>query len=168
MATFTTRIRLTAAAIALVAVPISLAPAAGAANDAPVLCDGIEATIVGTPGDDVIFGTEGPDVIAVLQGNDFVDALGGDDIICGGQGDDVLYGGEGFDVIFGAQGNDILDAVYFNETNDTAGSRMYGCQGDDLILGLTIGTVRRADRVRTPSSGSRDVTGFVAAPTRTL
>jgi hypothetical protein len=62
-------------------------------------CDGRPATIVGTPGDDVIVGTPGPDVIAARDGNDIVWGLAGDDVICGGPGSDLLVGGLGDDSI---------------------------------------------------------------------
>ena len=73
-------------------------------------CDGLQATIVGTPGDDVLNGTPGPDVIVGLQGDDTIHGMGGDDTVCAGQGDDMILGGAGFDVIFAAQGNDLIYA----------------------------------------------------------
>ena len=110
--------------------PIVAGPALGDA-----ICDGQVATIVGTPGDDVINGTSGPDVIAGLQGNDTINGLGGDDIICGGRGNDVLSGGQGFDVLFGAQDNDTLYAVDANGRVDSAGSRMFAGAGNDTAFG---------------------------------
>ena len=84
-----------------------------------VRCQTLVATIVGTPGDDVLTGTEGPDVIHGLAGNDTIYGLGGDDIICGGTGSDILDGGEGNDILVGGQGDDIL----------------MGRPGDDLLNG---------------------------------
>lgn len=63
-------------------------------------CDGQEATIVGTEGNDDLVGTDGPDVIV---------GLGGHDTIRGGEGDDVLCGDDGADHVFGGPGNDHLD-----------------------------------------------------------
>src|SRR4051794_33210814 len=57
-----------------------------AAADAPS-CQGLPATIVGTPGDDVITGTPGPDVIVGLDGRDEIHARAGDDVVCAGPGD---------------------------------------------------------------------------------
>lgn len=133
---------LTAAIAAGLAFAAVAAPQAGA-QASPVICDGLEATIVGTPGDDVIFGTDGDDVIALLQGNDYVFAGGGDDVICGGLGNDTLLGGEGFDVLFGAQGNDVIagnwniDEFVVPEEliDDTAGMRAFGGTGNDTIIG---------------------------------
>ncbi|NYE36710.1 Ca2+-binding RTX toxin-like protein [Nocardioides cavernae] len=51
-----------------------------AATAAAVTCQGLPATIIGTPGTHIV-GTEGPDVI-VSDGAMSVDALGGDDVIC--------------------------------------------------------------------------------------
>lgn len=71
-------------------------------------CNGLLATIVGTPGNDVINGTPGRDIIAGLAGNDVIRGLGGSDIICGGLGNDRNIGGPGDDQLFGGPGNDIL------------------------------------------------------------
>jgi len=93
------------------------------------------ATIVGSPAADRIIGTPGDDVIAALQGNDVVRGGAGNDIICGGLGDDLLYGGMGFDVIYGAQGDDLLVASTKDLRDDTAGSRMFGGAGNDVMRG---------------------------------
>lgn len=74
----------------------------------PHTCAGIEATIVGTDGDDIIMGTTGNDVIVGLGGNDTIRGLDGNDVICGGDGNDVLFGGNGDDRLFGEAGNDVL------------------------------------------------------------
>ena len=73
------------------------------------LCDGQEATLVGTDTDDTLTGTTGPDVIAGLGGTDEVLGLGGNDIICGGAGNDRLFGGKGNDRLKGGGGNDYCD-----------------------------------------------------------
>ncbi len=101
-------------------------------------CDGVEATIVGTPNAETLRGTAGPDVIVAREGNDLILALGGDDIVCAGKGDDTIFGGPGFDIIFGAQGKDRLYAVSgaaATERGDTKGSRMFGGADDDQIFG---------------------------------
>src|SRR5207253_2185852 len=64
-------------------------PATGVSG---ITCQGHPATIVGTPGDDIIVGTSAPDVIAGLGGNDVILGERGNDIICGGPGDDSLFG----------------------------------------------------------------------------
>ncbi len=109
-----------------------------AAGSTTVTCDGLAATIVGTPGHDTLRGTAGPDVIAGLQGNDIIRGLGGNDIICAGKGNDQVYGGKGFDIIYGAQGNDALYAANGSEAAeqvDVRGARMFGGAGDDTIYG---------------------------------
>jgi hypothetical protein len=55
---------------------------------APLRCQGIEATIVGTGARDDLTGTRGRDVIVGLGGWDRIDGLGGDDVVCGGTGTD--------------------------------------------------------------------------------
>ncbi len=123
----------------VIAVAMSTALAVpAAAQDAVVICDGRVATIVGTSGSDRLTGTSGSDVIAALQGNDVIHGLDGDDIICAGKGNDVVFGGPGFDVIFGAQGDDGLFASsgpFERDRDDTAGGRIFGGLGDDLIHG---------------------------------
>jgi Ca2+-binding RTX toxin-like protein len=68
-----------------------------AVSRTPVTCQGLTATIVGTPGPDVIYGTPGRDIIQGGGGNDVIRGLEGDDELCGGPGRDVLYGGPGDD-----------------------------------------------------------------------
>jgi hypothetical protein len=63
-------------AVALLA-PLTLSPPAHAGGES---CEGLPATVVGTPGATVT-GTDGPDVI-VSAGAVEVRALGGDDVIC--------------------------------------------------------------------------------------
>src|SRR3954469_16626592 len=77
---------------AVLAVPFVAVPPADAATPT---CDGHRATIVGTPGDDLIIGTAHADVIVALTGSDHVDGRGGNDRICGGYGADRLRGGYG-------------------------------------------------------------------------
>ena len=83
----------------------------------PPTCGGVEATIVGTEGDDALVGTDKRDVIAALAGDDQVRGLGGKDLVCGfggsdrlkGQGeDDLLRGGGGDDRLGGGGGDDLL------------------------------------------------------------
>ena len=87
------------------------------ASASVVTCNGVEATIVGTPGADVLEGTDEPDVIAGLAGSDVIRGFGGDDVICGGlgrdnirggSGNDTIRGGRGADAIWGGLGNDVL------------------------------------------------------------
>jgi len=55
------------------------------------------ASIIGTPGNDILSGTSGFDDIHDGDGNDQVGAGGGDDILFAGAGDDTLNGGTGTD-----------------------------------------------------------------------
>jgi Ca2+-binding RTX toxin-like protein len=94
----------------------------------PVMCDGKVATIVGTPGNDIIHGTKGNDVIAGLGGNDVIFGNRGDDVICGGDGNDVIFGDAGNDRLFGDAGNDHLFGA--SGTN-----QLDGGPGSDHCLG---------------------------------
>ncbi len=98
-------------------------PTAGASSGR-VVCQpgqsgpsGQTATIVGTPGNDVLVGTPGPDVIAGLGGNDVIRGLGGNDVLCGWGGKDRIFGGDGNDFIVGMDGDDLI----------------FGGDGDDAI-----------------------------------
>ena len=71
-------------------------------------CKGIQATVSGTPGNDVRSGTSGRDVMVGLAGRDRLSGLAGDDVICGGAGKDVLRGGPGKDTLLGQKGKDNL------------------------------------------------------------
>ena len=69
-------------------------------------CKGQPATIIGTPGADLIRGTRGNDVIVAGNGADIIRGLRGNDIICGGKGADTIIGGGGRDVCAGGPGRD--------------------------------------------------------------
>ena len=133
--------------------------------DGLYFCNGLVATIVGTPGDDFegaggknIFGTPGPDVIVGLGGHDYINGWEGNDVVCGGPGSDDLYGHAGDDVLLGEQDNDSLegnsgsDRLFLGGTGDfapwweatlrdgniAAGDYTIwheGLPGDDLIVG---------------------------------
>ncbi len=75
----------------------------------PEVCQGKEATIVGTDGKDKLRGTSKKDVISGLGGNDTISGLGGNDIVCGDEGNDVLTGGGGRDKLNGGKGRDRLN-----------------------------------------------------------
>ena len=100
-------------------------------------CDGRVATIVGTPGDDVIVGTQGDDVIVGLGGDDQIRGRRGNDVICGGDGNDLLRGNLGDDRVFGDAGD---DRIIGNRGNDfLRGGQgiddMSGKAGDDHVQG---------------------------------
>lgn len=82
-------------------------------------CAGLEPTIIGTEGDDVLSGTSNADVIMGLGGDDTISGRNGDDVLCGGAGDDELWGGNGDDVLLGGFGADSLS----------------GGNGDDDLIG---------------------------------
>lgn len=73
------------------------------------LCFGVPATIVGTPGNDVLHGTLGDDVIVGLGGNDAIAGKGGNDLICGNEGNDIISGDLGDDKIDAGAGDDAID-----------------------------------------------------------
>lgn len=83
-------------------------------------CHGKKATIVGTPGDDVLIGTRGQDIFQGGPGNDTIYGWRGNDLICGGGGADLLDGGRNNDVVDGGPGD---------------GDRAYGGLGDDRVDG---------------------------------
>ena len=82
-------------------------------------CNGLAATIIGTPGDDVIMGTNQSDVIVSFGGDDTIFGGNGEDVICSGFGDDVVDGGNGKDYVDAGEGDDVIE----------------GANGKDVILG---------------------------------
>lgn len=110
------------------------------------VCRGKVATIMGTPGDDVLDGTAGPDVIVGGRGDDVVTAFDGDDIICLGAGDDEADSGDGDDIVDGGSGADVVkggaddDLLLGNKHADTlhggtGSDTVWGQNGDDVIKG---------------------------------
>lgn len=124
-----------------------------AAQDDPVLCNGLVVTVdIGagetpTDGDDVILGTNGPDLITAGDGNDVVCGLGGDDTIWGQDGDDWIDGGDGDDKLRGSDGDDELygsdgvDDLAGGRDNDIVDggdgddAKVRGGTGDDIVNG---------------------------------
>ena len=93
-----------------------------------VTCNGLVATIVGTPGDDVLQGTHLDDVIVGLGGNDVIRGASGSDTVCGGDGDDIIHGESQADVLFGEGGDDTITGADGDDFID-------GGEGDDTIEG---------------------------------
>ena len=112
----------------------------------PTVCFGLAATIIGTPGDDVLVGTFADDVIVGLGGNDTISGGAGSDTICGGDGDDSITGESQADFLFGDAGNDTIsgdsdaDLLSGGDGNDSldGGSQadtLLGGDGDDELNG---------------------------------
>lgn len=123
---FRRSIALTTCAALLGSLTVATVAAPAAAGNPT--CRGVVATIVGTPGADVIVGTTGRDVIAALAGDDIVRGRGGNDLICGGLGDDRIVGSRGLDRIYGNAGSDRL-------FGGAGPDRLFGGMGDDLLAG---------------------------------
>lgn len=114
-------------------------------------------------GEDMLGGSAGNDVLTAGKGLDYVLGGDGNDTAYGGPGLDFIYGGLGRDLLFGGAGPDLLfsndDFIGFsaeeaefgslegpppgpigianNESfsEDTAGSRMFGGDGPDILVG---------------------------------
>jgi uncharacterized repeat protein (TIGR01451 family) len=71
-------------------------------------CRGFAASVVGTPGADVLVGTPGPDVIVAFGGSDRISSLAGRDLICAGGGADRVGAGSAADRVFAGGGPDVL------------------------------------------------------------
>ena len=126
----------------LVALASLVAALVGAADSRPAYavgetCNGVPATMVGTPGGTVT-GSEGPDVI-VTAGALRVSALGGDDLICTtgtahvgtGPADVIVDGGPGNDLVDRRDDPDpaVLTFVMLSSGHDT----FYGGPGADSV-----------------------------------
>ena len=125
-------------------------------------CFGEVATIVGTPGNDVIDLTSGHDVVVTLGGDDVVRPreAGGPDTLClgpgddwagatasadlvdGGDGDDEIGGGRGNgnDVILGGPGDDTMHGGGDNDRYRSGTGRGHAEWGDEVRRGAPIAT----------------------------
>ncbi len=125
------------AVLAFVAVPVGAASPAGAGPPGPD-CLGRHATVVGTPGNDILRGTSHGDVMVGLGGKDTILGGGGNDLICGGAGRDRIHGGDGADQVSGGSGNDRLASSQKALGQDRfwadAGDDTYVVKGDDTTL----------------------------------
>ncbi|WP_019874725.1 calcium-binding protein [Sporichthya polymorpha] len=142
-------------------------------------CRGEKATIVGTPGDDVLTGTAGRDVIVGLGGNDVIRGRGGNDLICAGDGNDKVRGGGGDDRIYGGAGDDRLyggagsDRVFGQQGNDTVrggngADRVSGGRGDDKLYGNRGDDVLRGGRGKDTGFGGPGIDTYVGVETHTV
>jgi Ca2+-binding RTX toxin-like protein len=124
---------LRAALVALICFFIALA----CAGRAQALCEGREATLIGTAGADRLVGTPARDVIDGLGGNDVIRGLDGSDVICGGGGADRVRGGEGRDDIKGNDGQDLLEGGGGNDLFVAGGGRdvIHAGGGNDGVFG---------------------------------
>ncbi|HVY97310.1 MAG TPA: calcium-binding protein [Solirubrobacterales bacterium] len=98
----------------------AVAVARETASEEVARCHGRQATIVGTPEDDLIYGTPERDVIWGGEGDDTIYGSLGNDLICGGPGSDLIHGGRGNDELDGGAGD---------------ADRVIGDLGDDKVLG---------------------------------
>ncbi len=105
-----------------------LALLSATAVSAQETCNGKVATIVGSPGDDMLRGTKLPDVIVGLGGNDTITGASGNDTICSGPGNDVISAGNGHDFVDGGTGDDTLIGGFGNDV-------LRAGLGNDLING---------------------------------
>jgi DNA-binding beta-propeller fold protein YncE len=105
-------------------------PGPGNENTPPpnVRCNGLKATIVGSPGKDNLRGTKRKDVIAAGAGNDKVEALAGKDVVCGEGGNDKLLGAPDADILLGGPGKDLVKGA-------GGADKMLGGPGADTLLG---------------------------------
>lgn len=99
-------------------------------------CRGLTATVIGTPGNDVLLGTPGPDVIVALAGTDRIVARAGRDLICAGAGSDYIGAGTAADRVFAGPGRDRL-------LGRGGPDLLKGSAGNDIIKGG-----RSSDRLR--------------------
>lgn len=109
-------------------------------------CDGFEATIIGTNGDDNLRGTSARDIIVGLSGNDRIYGMGDNDVICSDGGDYLLgedgaIGGAGNDFLWGGRNRGRLwDNDNFNTINGE--SSVDACVNSWYEVGMTFSCER--------------------------
>jgi uncharacterized repeat protein (TIGR01451 family) len=121
-------------------------------------CRGFTASVVGTPGADVLVGTPGPDVIVAFGGSDRISGLAGRDLVCAGGGADRIgagsaadrvFAGGGPDVLLGRSGPDLLKGSGGNDLlkGGPSSDRLRGGRGFDRCLpGPGLDSVRGCER----------------------
>jgi Ca2+-binding RTX toxin-like protein len=153
-------------ALLLAFVPISPTPAS---DETTADCAGVEATISGTDGDDVLEGTNKHDVIMGGAGADEINGRAGNDRICGGTGRDRLTGGkshgsERWERLLGGRGRDTLFFAGGGSVNiflRARGPRRGGLYksaglGAARVIGIeNIRGTKYADRLRGDSNANR-------------
>lgn len=141
-----------------IAAPVAVLATHSLASAAPAggpTCQGLRASIVGTPGDDFLRGTAGRDVIVGLAGNDTLVGLQGNDVLCGNTGMDILLGGPGNDRLYG--GRDGKFTPFDADNSRVFGDYLEGGPGADRLNG---GSDPRMGKGR---SAHRDVISFANA-----
>jgi len=120
--------RIRSVLVSVMTVASVIVTSASPAQAGAPMCDGEVATILGTPGNDVLHGTPRNDVIVALGGNDRIFAGDGDDIVCAGPGNDLVKGQRGADRLLGGSGN---DKMFGNAKGDV----LIGGDGRDVLWG---------------------------------
>jgi uncharacterized repeat protein (TIGR01451 family) len=100
-------------------------------------CFNKKATIVGTPGNDVLVGTPGNDVIRTFGGDDSVSSGDGKDLICTNGGTDSVNSGAREDRVKAGGGPDLIKGrADADELRGNRGpDRLRGNRGPDLLVG---------------------------------
>lgn len=99
--------------------------------------------VYGEDGPDRLFGDNGSDTLVGGNGSDFMNGRAGDDYLLGGLGEDTMRGGIGNDVLYGYQ--DGSPDNLFDDRDTADPDRIYGNEGDDLIIAGSGDTVTSGD-----------------------
>ncbi len=134
----------------------------GEGNDTLTAANGIDSTLLGGDGEDVVNGGSGNDTINGGDGTDTLLGGRGDDRIEGGNGDDLIGGGPGNDTLIGGDGKDSL----FGNDGD---NKVNGEIGDTVLDAgagtnslVTIGHTNNASNVVTITSNIETNTATVS------
>jgi hypothetical protein len=113
-------------------------------------CQGVPASIVGTPGKDSESGTARPDVATMGRSRDYFWGHGGDDLVCGGSGNDHLVPGAGIDHVYAGPGQDVvvsdIRSVEDKFYGGTGADDLWGASGKEVMRGGAGGDTLRAGR----------------------
>ncbi len=99
-------------------------------------------------GEDNNSDTKGNDIIWGNSGSDSINGLSGNDVLIGGEGNDTIYGGANNDVLIAGEidvpiatlkklinhRSEITSVIQY-QTNDGGENKLYGGEGDDLLIG---------------------------------
>jgi Ca2+-binding RTX toxin-like protein len=99
--------------------------------------NGVDNTVRGGVGGDLLFGDDGNDSLFGNDDNDKLNGEDGNDLLGGGADNDSLYGGNGNDTVDGDSGNDTLSGGYNNDrmVGDTGNDVFNDLEGIDTLIG---------------------------------
>lgn len=116
------------------------------------------ASLIGSPGNDILFGLAGGNMIDGGKGHDVIHASLGNDTLYGGEGWDTFHIAGGNDTVYGGPGND----TYYIASGANATVSEYSREGTDTVYTADGGGFG-VERIFLTGSADAVITGFGGA-----